>query len=107
MNNDIHNEEVMNAINNMKYGKAGGLDGITSDIIKECPNHFIDMLSKLYNTCFTNGNFPDNWRVGIITPVYKKGPKNIPNNYRPITLLPILNKVFTKVLILSSHRLVD
>ena len=42
------------------------------------------------------GNFPSNWKRGNIVPVHKKGKKDLTNNYRPVSLLPIFSKVYEK-----------
>ena len=42
--------------------------------------------------------YPENWSTGIITPIFKKGDRTLPKNYRGITLLPTMGKIFTKVL---------
>ena len=44
------------------------------------------------------GIFPDNLKVGRITPIYKKGSKQLFENYRPISTLPILGKIFEKII---------
>ena len=42
--------------------------------------------------------YPENWSTGVITPIFKKGDRTFPKNYRGITLLPIMGKIFTKIL---------
>ena len=42
--------------------------------------------------------YPDSWSIGLIKPIYKKGSKNDPSNYRGITLLPVMGKLFPKTL---------
>ena len=54
---------------------------------------------SLFNLILKTGIIPDEWAVGQIKPIYKnKGPISDPNNYRPITILSCLNKLFTSVL---------
>ena len=50
------------------------------------------------------GTFPEALKVAKVTPIYKKGPKTDPGNYRPISVLPIIGKVFEKVV---NNRLVE
>ena len=54
---------------------------------------------KLFNIIFDSGLVPEVWTTGIINPIYiNKGDKTKPENYRPITLLSCLGKLFTSVL---------
>ena len=52
----------------------------------------------LFNKFFELGYFPKSWSDGFIVPIYKKGDKNEPSNYRGITLLSTLGKLFTRIL---------
>ena len=56
-------------------------------------------MSKLFNNLFEIGHFPDMWKIAHITAIYKRsGQKTLKNNYRPISILPTLSKVFESVL---------
>ena len=58
---------------------------------------------KLFNIILDSGVLPEVWSVGLIKPIYKqKGEKNKPENYRPITLVSCIGKLFTGIL---SNRL--
>ena len=102
LNCNIERAEIVNVIQSLKGGKACGIDGISPEIIKFAPSIFTDILYDLFQKCFLLGTFPDQWKVGLIHPVYKKGDKNNPASYRPITLLCIMSKLFTRIL---SNRL--
>ena len=52
----------------------------------------------IFENCVRRGVFPDKWKMSNVCPVHKKDEKNLNENYRPISLLPILGKVFEKVL---------
>ena len=56
------------------------------------------MLSHLINNSLLCGEFPDFMKVGKIIPIHKKGPKSQCGNYRPISLLSNLSKIFEKVI---------
>ena len=59
----------------------------------------IPLYLKLFNIIFETGTLPDSWLEGRIIPIYKnKGDRSTPENYRPITVLSCLSKVFTSVL---------
>ena len=55
-------------------------------------------LHKLFNKLFQIGYFPENWSEGFIVPIFKKGDMNEVSNYRGITLLSTLGKLFTRIL---------
>ena len=60
---------------------------------------------SLFNIILKTGYIPDEWAIGKIRPIYKnKGDVTDPNNYRPITILSCLNKLFTTIL---NERLTD
>ena len=53
-------------------------------------------LTKLCNYCIKEGTFPDILKIAKVKPIYKKGPKDICENYRPLPLLSIFSKIFEK-----------
>ena len=59
-------------------------------MIQICGGSIIPPLILLFGSSIQSGNFPDSWKKGNITPVHKKQSKNVVNNYRPISILPIL-----------------
>ena len=67
-------------------------------VVKHCLPILAPTLVKLYNKCMLIGSFPENLKNGRITPIHKKGPKDNIENYRPISTLPILGKIFEKIL---------
>ena len=67
-------------------------------VVKHCLPILTPTLVKLYNKCMQIGSFPENLKNGRITPIHKKGPKDNIENYRPISTLPILGKIFEKIL---------
>ena len=56
------------------------------------------MLYTLFNLILDSGCFPKNWSEGIIISIYKKGDSNITDNYRGITLVSCISKIFTSIL---------
>lgn len=99
LNQQITQEEIMQAIKRLKNGKSSGIDNTLNEHIKHTAEMLLPLYHKLFNLIFDNGIIPDSWKIGIIHPVYKnKGDKKKPENYRPITLLSCLGKVFTSVI---------
>ena len=102
--NDIINvaftyEEISNHIRSLKNNKSPGIDNILNEFIKHCPNELISIIVKFFNVILDSGIVPSDWTIGIIKPLYKnKGDINNINNYRGITLLSCLGKLFTSVI---------
>ena len=53
-------------------------------------------LTILFNRCFSEGIFPNIWKIAHVTPLHKKGSENLCNNYRPISLLSCVGKVLER-----------
>ena len=92
-------EEISDHIKSLKNNKSPGIDHILNEFIKHCPNELILVIVKLFNVILDSGIIPSEWTIGIIKPLYKnKGDINDINNYRGITLLSCLGKLFTSVI---------
>ena len=95
----IDKNEILNCIKKLKCNKASGEDYITNEYIKATATQFINIYEKLFNVIFYTGIIPDIWLIGSIKPIFKnKGIKYDPNNFRPITILSCLGKLFTSIL---------
>ena len=99
INKYIDKNEILNCIKKLKCNKASGEDYITNEYIKATATQFINIYEKLFNVIFDTGIIPDIWLIGSIKPIFKnKGNKYDPNNFRPITILSCLGKLFTSIL---------
>ena len=78
---------------------------ICNEFIKTTKSQLLDSITLLFNIILESGQYPLEWSSGIISPIYKnKGDINNPDNYRGITVLSCLSKVFTCML---NNRLTD
>ena len=115
LNSSIMGQEISSAIKGLKSGKAAGFDEVLNEYIKATETMLMPLYIKLFNLIFDTGLLPEAWLEGKICPIYKnKGDKLNPENYRPITVLSCLGKLFTAVLnnrltkyLESSHILND
>ena len=96
LNKYIELSEIESVIKSLANNKSLGVDGITYEFIKNAPISILTELCSLYNVVLHPGVFPSQWCEAIITPIHKKGPKTDPKNYRGISLLCTMGKVFTK-----------
>lgn len=85
--------EVVEVIDNMKSTNSFDIYNINSKIIKEIKVILSEPLSELYNMSFCQGIFPDIFKRTKLIPLFKGGDVNIADNYRPISIVPILGKV--------------
>tara|TARA_B110000196_G_scaffold86649_1_gene75141 strand:- start:271 stop:3555 length:3285 start_codon:yes stop_codon:yes gene_type:complete len=95
-NRDFTFEEIMKNIKDLKNNKSEGVDYIKNEYIKNCPINVVKLLVTLFNLILKTGCVPLEWCIGLIVPIFKKkgSPKDA-NNYRGITLLSCVGKLFT------------
>ena len=91
-------QEILDMVKAMRNNKACGLDNILNEYVKNSPTEMMTVLEALFNLILNTGIIPSDWTLGIIIPLHKKGPKSDPNNYRGITLLSCIGKLFTALL---------
>jgi len=98
LDTEISTEEVHLAIDRMKDGKASGADGLCAELFKNLDEVTLYTLTKLLNKVLQLGHFPASWAQGLITPIHKGGDPDCVNNYRGITFLPVVAKIFFAVM---------
>jgi hypothetical protein len=99
LNANVTEAEVIEAVNALKPGKAAGIDGLPAELFKFSPKSLIDLLVSLFNAILTAGRFPVQWATGLIVPLFKKGSRDDPGNYRAILLISVMCKDFSGVLL--------
>jgi hypothetical protein len=72
LNGDITEDEVSNAIKNLKNGKAAGIDDFVNEYFKCSSPQLVNIYCKLFNLAVNSGIVPETWLNGIIRPIYKK-----------------------------------
>ncbi len=89
----------MRNIKKLKNGKSPGIDMVLNKYIKNTQNILCPLYISLFNKILDTGVMPTDWLAGIIVPLYKsKGDIQDVNNYRGITLLSCMGKLFTSIL---------
>ena len=92
-------------ITNFDSSIASGPDCILVVVLKNCEPELLYILVKLFNNCLKESCFPDCWKVSSVVPVFKNvGERSNAKNYRPVSLLSVVSKVFEK---LVNNRIVD
>lgn len=99
INSPITKVEIFKGIKNLENKKAFGDAQVINEYMKTTRNQFVDIYENLFNLIFDTGIIPESWLLGTIKPFYKnKDNTNDPKNYRPITILSCLGKLFTAIL---------
>ena len=84
-------------LNKLSRSKASGLDNISARLIRECADLISVSLSDLFNKSLTSGIFPGDWKCARVTPLLKKRERSDLNNYRLISVIPVIAKVFERI----------
>ena len=96
--------EIIEITLNMKSKTSSGIDNISNKLLKEIIVHIAEPLSHIFNESLRSGVFPNSFKIAKVIPIFKTGNKLDPNNYRPISLLPVFSKVFEKLI---YNRIID
>ena len=94
----ITESEVLACINNLKCNKSSGSDNILNEHFLEARDILYSHLTELFNLVLDSGHFPESWSDSIMIPLFKKGDRTDVKNFRGITLVSCLSKLFTSVL---------
>lgn len=88
--------DTLEVIENLK-NNGKGLYAISTDVLKSCKHIIAPVLSHIIDLCIKDGYFPEELRIGCITPIFKNGDKELINNYRPVCSLSPFSKIIEKV----------
>lgn len=97
--------EIKNVIKNLRPMKAPGFDGIQNRSLKMITQKMTAQLFYIFNYCIKEQYYPQQWKNAKVIPILKPGknPKNA-ENYRPISLLPSLGKVYDKIILARLNK---
>jgi endonuclease/exonuclease/phosphatase family metal-dependent hydrolase len=92
-NIEFTEEQVTKKLKMQNPNKSTGPDGIHPRVLRELAGPLSVPLTLIFNQSMRTGELPEAWRKGNITPIYKKGPRDNPGNYRPVSLTSVVCKV--------------
>ena len=87
---------LFNLLKNLQVTKEAGIAQNLEKILKDVERIFAKLISELCNLYMTLGSFHDRCKIVKVKPLFKKSSRTDPSNYRPISLLPLLSKVFER-----------
>jgi hypothetical protein len=91
-------QEVAKVLSGLQPGKATGPDQIGNFILKSCAQELANSLCNIFNHSLRSCTYPSAWKRGNVVPVHKKSDRQKKENYRPISLLCNVSKVFEKLI---------
>ena len=99
----IDSDFILKLIRKLKPKSSFGHDGISSILLKHIADIIAPILAITINQSLMTGIFPKSLKIAKISPIYKKENPHIADNYRPISLLPVISKIFEKVVFIQVY----
>ena len=100
-------EKVLSVIQSINAKKAPRYDMMPPKLVKLSSPYLCYLLCTIINICIEQGVFPDSMKHAEIVPIFKKGEKMEQSNYRPVSILSCLSKIFGKILITQLSEFFD
>ena len=95
--NTIGVSKVYALLSKLCKSKATGLDKISARFLRESADLIAEHLCSIVNKSIVAGIFPDEWKLSKVTPLFKQGNRSNLNNYRPISVIPVVAKIFERI----------
>ena len=107
--NDIYITEngVIKLFKDLNPHKASGPDQIPTRLLKLCASDLAPAIARVFQTSLNSGTVPSDWKEALITPLFKKGERNVASNYRSVSLTSVVNKILKHIVHSSIMRHLD
>ena len=94
----ITKEDICKLLKKINSNKSPGPDGFHPQLLKELAEEISEPLSNIFQKSLSEGTLPTDWKEAQITPLFKKGSKQDPGNYRPVSLTSVVCKILESVI---------
>ena len=94
----VTEKDVLHSIEKIRVNKTPGPDKISPRVLKEAKHEISKPLAIIFNKSLDSGKVPNEWKLANVTPIFKKGSKSHPENYRPISLTSVVCKLMETVI---------
>ena len=101
---NVNETEIVDIIKTLNTNKASGLDEISHHMLKNTAQSVCKPLAILFNMSLSCCIFPSKWKQARVMPIFKKGDANMVSNYRPISLLSVVGKLFERLIHKYIHN---
>ena len=95
----IENAGVRKLLKDLNPNKACGSDKIPAVLLKKCAEEISPILTFIFQQTLDKGSVPDDWKIALVTPIFKKGKRSAPENYRPVSLTSICCKINEHIIV--------
>ena len=102
---DVRN--VRDAIGKIKTSKGFSTENISSYFLKLAMPYVENSLAYIFNTSLERSKLPDDWKTARVTPISKEGDKSDKSNYRPMSVLPVISRLFDKLVSNQLYKCLD